>query len=43
MTDSPIIFPTDVGREDDRVVEDQKIGMRSFVEHGPGKAKFVGK
>ena len=23
--------------------EDQKIGMESFVEHGPGKAKFVGK
>ena len=23
--------------------EDQKIGMRSFVEHGPGKAKFVGR
>ncbi|QUH04631.1 enoyl-CoA hydratase/isomerase family protein [Saccharopolyspora erythraea] len=23
--------------------EDQKIGMRSFVENGPGKAKFTGK
>ena len=23
--------------------EDQKIGMESFVEHGPGKAKFVGR
>jgi enoyl-CoA hydratase/carnithine racemase len=23
--------------------EDQRIGMRSFVEHGPGKAKFVGR
>jgi enoyl-CoA hydratase/carnithine racemase len=23
--------------------EDQKIGMRSFVEHGPGKAKFTGR
>ncbi|MCO1580946.1 enoyl-CoA hydratase-related protein [Crossiella sp. SN42] len=23
--------------------EDQKIGMRSFVENGPGKAKFVGR
>ncbi|GLY84320.1 enoyl-CoA hydratase/isomerase family protein [Actinoallomurus iriomotensis] len=23
--------------------EDQKIGMRSFVEEGPGKAKFVGR
>lgn len=23
--------------------EDQKIGMRSFLEEGPGKAKFVGK
>jgi enoyl-CoA hydratase len=23
--------------------EDQKIGMKSFVEHGPGKAKFVGR
>lgn len=23
--------------------EDQKIGMRSFIENGPGKAKFVGR
>jgi enoyl-CoA hydratase/carnithine racemase len=23
--------------------EDQKIGMTSFVEEGPGKAKFVGR
>jgi enoyl-CoA hydratase/carnithine racemase len=23
--------------------EDQRIGMRSFVEHGPGKARFVGR
>jgi enoyl-CoA hydratase/carnithine racemase len=23
--------------------EDQKIGMNSFIEHGPGKAKFVGR
>jgi enoyl-CoA hydratase/carnithine racemase len=23
--------------------EDQKIGMNSFLEHGPGKAKFVGR
>ncbi|HYP23626.1 MAG TPA: enoyl-CoA hydratase-related protein, partial [Actinomycetota bacterium] len=23
--------------------EDQKTGMESFVEHGPGKAKFVGR
>ncbi|MFN2587661.1 MAG: enoyl-CoA hydratase/isomerase family protein [Actinomycetota bacterium] len=23
--------------------EDQKVGMESFVEHGPGKAKFVGR
>ena len=23
--------------------EDQKIGMRSFIEHGPGKAKFAGR
>jgi enoyl-CoA hydratase/carnithine racemase len=23
--------------------EDQKVGMRSFVEHGPGKAKFTGR
>jgi enoyl-CoA hydratase/carnithine racemase len=23
--------------------EDQKIGMKSFVEHGPGKAEFVGR
>jgi enoyl-CoA hydratase/carnithine racemase len=23
--------------------EDQKIGMESFVEEGPGKAKFVGR
>lgn len=23
--------------------EDQKIGMRSFLEHGPGKAKFTGR
>jgi enoyl-CoA hydratase/carnithine racemase len=23
--------------------EDQRIGMRSFLEHGPGKAKFVGR
>ena len=23
--------------------EDQKIGMRSFIEHGPGKAEFVGR
>ncbi len=23
--------------------EDQKIGMGSFIEHGPGKAKFVGR
>ncbi len=23
--------------------EDQEIGMESFVEHGPGKAKFVGR
>jgi enoyl-CoA hydratase/carnithine racemase len=23
--------------------EDQKSGMRSFVENGPGKAKFAGK
>ena len=22
--------------------EDQRIGMRSFLENGPGKAKFVG-
>jgi enoyl-CoA hydratase len=22
--------------------EDQRIGMESFVEHGPGKAEFVG-
>jgi enoyl-CoA hydratase/carnithine racemase len=23
--------------------EDQKIGMRTFLEEGPGKAKFVGR
>lgn len=23
--------------------EDQKIGMRTFIEEGPGKAKFTGK
>jgi enoyl-CoA hydratase/carnithine racemase len=23
--------------------EDQKIGMRSFLEHGPGKAQFIGR
>jgi enoyl-CoA hydratase/carnithine racemase len=23
--------------------DDQKIGMRSFVEEGPGKAKFTGR
>jgi len=23
--------------------EDQKLGMRSFVENGPGKARFVGR
>ncbi len=23
--------------------EDQKLGMRSFVENGPGKANFTGK
>jgi enoyl-CoA hydratase/carnithine racemase len=23
--------------------EDQKIGMRSFIEEGPGKARFVGR
>jgi hypothetical protein len=23
--------------------EDQKIGMKSFIEEGPGKAKFVGR
>ena len=23
--------------------EDQKIGMESFIENGPGKAKFVGR
>jgi enoyl-CoA hydratase/carnithine racemase len=23
--------------------EDQKIGMRSFLEEGPGKARFIGR
>ena len=23
--------------------EDREIGMRSFLEHGPGKARFVGR
>ena len=23
--------------------EDQKSGMRSFIEHGPGKAEFIGR
>jgi enoyl-CoA hydratase len=23
--------------------EDQKIGMQSFIENGPGKARFVGR
>ena len=29
-------------RENDDT-EDQKIGMKSFAEEGPGKAKFVGR
>jgi len=40
----------DTGLEIERVhfsalfaTEDQKIGMRSFVENGPGKARFVGR
>jgi enoyl-CoA hydratase len=48
--DAGLGLDLDAGLEIERVhfsalfaTEDQKIGMRSFVENGPGKAQFVGR
>jgi enoyl-CoA hydratase/carnithine racemase len=48
--DAGLGLDLDAGLEIERVhfsalfaTEDQKIGMRSFVENGPGKARFVGR
>jgi enoyl-CoA hydratase/carnithine racemase len=48
--DAGLDLDLDAGLEIERVhfsalfgTEDQKLGMRSFVENGPGKARFVGR
>jgi enoyl-CoA hydratase/carnithine racemase len=48
--DAGVEVDLDTGLEIERLhfaglfaTEDQKIGMRSFVEEGPGKAKFIGR
>ena len=48
--DRGLEVPLDTGLEIERqqfaalfATEDRGIGMTSFVEHGPGKAKFVGR